>query len=151
MKRLHIHISVEDLEKSKSFYTALFGMEPTKDKGDYAQWLVDDPAVNFAISKGKDKSGLNHLGLQVDSDAEVQELEERLQSAGVSGEKQKEAVCCYAKSNKYWVQDPQGIIWENYHTMEQMELFGGDSFTGGEECCQPTFATNGKWSTGGSC
>ena len=151
MKRLHIHISVEDLEKSKAFYTALFGMEPTKDKGDYAQWLVDDPAVNFAISKGKDKVGLNHLGLQVDSDEAVQELEDRLQSAGVSGEKQKEVVCCYAKSNKYWVQDPQGIIWENYNTMQQMEVFGGDSFTDNNECCTPSFSTNAKWSTGGSC
>ncbi|MDF1883759.1 VOC family protein [Sulfurimonas sp. SAG-AH-194-C21] len=151
MKRLHIHISVEDLEKSKMFYSALFGMEPTKDKEDYAQWLVDDPAVNFAISTAKEEKGLNHLGLQVDSDEEVQELEERLQAAGVSGEKQKEAVCCYAKSTKYWVQDPEGIIWENYHTMEQMELFGGDSFTGGEGCCTPSFSTNGQWSTGNKC
>jgi len=151
MKRLHIHISVENLEKSRNFYTALFGMEPIKSKDDYVQWLVDDPAVNFAISTGNEKKGLNHLGLQVDTDEAVQELENRLQSAGVSGEKQKEAVCCYAKSNKYWVQDPEGIIWENYHTMEQMELFGGDSFTGGLGCCEPTFSTSGKWSTGGSC
>lgn len=151
MKRLHIHISVDDIEKSKKFYTALFGVEPTKDKKDYAQWLADDPAVNLAISSGKETKGLNHLGLQVDSDEAVQELDDRLQSAGVSGEKQKEAVCCYAKSNKCWVQDPEGIIWENYHTMEQMELFGGDEFTGGEGCCTPTFSTNGQWSTGGSC
>lgn len=151
MKRLHIHISVENLEKSCKFYTALFGMEPTKLKEDYAQWLVDEPAVNMAISTGGDKKGLNHLGLQVDSDDAVQTLEDRLQEAGVSGEKQKEAVCCYAKSNKYWVQDPEGIIWENYHTMEQRELFGGDSFTGGTGCCQPSFSTNAKWSTGGTC
>lgn len=151
MKRLHIHISVEDLEKSIKFYTALFGMEPTKRKEDYAQWLVDDPAVNMAISSDRDKKGLNHLGLQVDSDEAVQELEERLQAAGVSGEKQNEAVCCYAKSNKYWVQDPEAIIWENYHTMDQVEVFGGDSFTGGVGCCQPSFSTNGQWSTEGSC
>lgn len=151
MKRLHIHISVEDLEKSIKFYSALFGMEPTKLKEDYAQWLVDDPAVNMAISSGRDKKGLNHLGLQVDNDEAVQELEERLQTAGVSGEKQKEAVCCYAKSNKYWVQDPEGIIWENYHTMEQVEVFGGDSFTGGIGCCQPSFSANGQWSTERSC
>ena len=151
MKRLHIHISVEDLEKSIKFYTALFGMEPTKLKEDYAQWLVDDPAVNMAISSGRDKKGLNHLGLQVDSDEAVQELEERLQAAGVSGEKQNEAVCCYAKSNKYWVQDPESIIWENYHTMDQVEVFGGDSFTGGMGCCQPSFSTNGQWSTDRSC
>jgi catechol 2,3-dioxygenase-like lactoylglutathione lyase family enzyme len=151
MKRLHIHVSVEDLQKSEKFYTALFGIKPTKVKDDYIQWLVDEPAVNFAISVSDEReTGLNHLGLQVDTDDEVQELEERLQSAGVSGEKQAEAVCCYAKSNKYWVQDPQGLIWENYNTMEQMEVFGGDSFTGGSECCKPTFSTNSKWSTGGS-
>lgn len=151
MKRLHIHISVEDLEKSRKFYSALFGIEPTKVKDDYMQWLVDDPAVNFAISLGGEKKGLNHLGIQVDSDEAVQELETRLVEAGISGEKQDDAACCYAKSNKYWVQDPENIIWENYHTMEQMEVFGGDSFTGGEGCCQPSFSQNGKWSTGGSC
>ncbi|MDQ7045786.1 MAG: ArsI/CadI family heavy metal resistance metalloenzyme [Sulfurimonas sp.] len=152
MKRLHLHISVEDLEKSRTFYTALFGVEPTKVKDDYMQWLVDEPAVNLAISLGSDtKKGLNHLGIQVDSDEEVQELETRFKDAGISGEKQDEAVCCYAKSKKYWVEDPQNIIWENYHTMEQMEIFGGDSFTGGESCCEPTFSKNSKWSTGGSC
>lgn len=151
MKRLHIHISVENIEKSIKFYTALFGMKPTKLKEDYAQWLVDDPAVNMAISSGRDKKGLNHLGLQVDSDEAVQELEERLQAAGILGEKQDEAVCCYAKSNKYWVQDPEAIIWENYHTMDQVEVFGGDSFTGGVGCCQPSFSANGQWSTDKSC
>lgn len=151
MKRLHIHISVEDLEKSIKFYTALFGMEPTKCKEDYAQWLVDDPAVNMAISSGRGNKGLNHLGLQVDSDEAVQEIEERLQAAGVIGEKQQEAVCCYAKSNKYWVQDPEAIIWENYHTMEQADIFGGDSFTGGIGCCQPSFGTTGQWSTEECC
>lgn len=151
MKRLHLHISVEDLEKSRVFYSALFGMEPTKIKDDYLQWLVDEPAVNLAISKANGKKGLNHLGIQVDSEEAVEELEKRLTDAGVSGEKQDEAACCYAKSKKYWVQDPEDIIWENYHTMEQMELFGGDSFTGGEGCCQPSFSKNGAWSTKGSC
>lgn len=148
MKRLHIHISVDDLEQNRAFYTALFGMEPTKVKEDYLQWLVDDPAVNFAISAGRDKVGLNHLGLQVDSEEEVERVENRLIAAGVMGQAQDEAVCCYAKSRKYWVQDPQDVIWENYHTMEQVELFGGDSFTGGTGCCEPKFSKNGQWSTG---
>ena len=151
MKRLHIHISVDDLEKSRAFYTALFGTEPTKVKEDYLQWLVDDPAVNFAVSKGRSRTGLNHLGLQFDSDEAVAETEARLTAAGITGEKQSGAQCCYAESNKYWVQDPQGVIWENYHTMEQIELFGGDAFTGGAGCCEPTFSKNGKWSTGGGC
>lgn len=151
MKRLHIHISVDDLDKSRAFYTALFGAEPTKEKSDYLQWLIDDPAVNFAISKGRSKRGLNHLGLQFDSDEAVAETEARLVAAGIAGEKQSDAQCCYAASNKYWVQDPQEVIWENYHTMEQIEVFGGDAFTGGVGCCQPTFSENGKWSTAGGC
>ena len=148
MKRVHIHISVEDLEKNKNFYTAVFGAEPTKEKDDYIQWLLDDPALNFAISSGREKHGLNHLGIQVDSEEAVIEVEKRLEDAGILGEKQDEAACCYAKSKKYWVQDPQDIIWENYHTMEQIELFGGDDFTGGVGACEPTFAKSGKWSTG---
>ena len=151
MKRLHIHISVEDLEKSKIFYTALFGMEPTKEKEDYIQWLVDEPAVNMAISTGHDNLGVNHLGLQVDSDEDLAEIETRLQDANIAGEKQEEAKCCYAFSKKYWTQDPQNVIWENYHTMEQIEVFGGDDFTGGMGCCEPSTSDNGKWSTPGSC
>ena len=151
MKRLHIHISVDDLNKSRSFYTALFGMEPTKVKEDYLQWLVDDPAVNFAISTGRAEKGLNHLGMQVDSDEYVEEIEARLAAAGMAGERQEAAQCCYARSNKFWAEDPQGVIWENYHTMEQIELFGGDAFTGGAGCCNPTFSKNGKWSTAASC
>jgi catechol 2,3-dioxygenase-like lactoylglutathione lyase family enzyme len=149
MKRLHLHISVTDLDENRRFYTALFGMEPTKVKEDYLQWLVDDPALNFAISTGKAKIGLNHLGLQVDSDDALGAIEARLQAAGIDGEKQEAATCCYARSNKYWVVDPQQIIWEQYHTMEQAELFGGDAFTGGVGCCEPTLSENGKWSTGG--
>ncbi|MFT5662348.1 MAG: catechol 2,3-dioxygenase-like lactoylglutathione lyase family enzyme [Sulfurimonas sp.] len=148
MKRVHIHISVDDLEKNKIFYTAVFGHEPTKEKDDYIQWLLDDPAVNFAISSGREKHGLNHLGIQVDSEEAVVEVEKRLEDAGILGEKQDEAACCYAKSKKYWVQDPQDIIWENYHTMEEIELFGGDEFTGGVGACEPSFTKNGKWSTG---
>ena len=149
MKRLHLHISVKDLEKNRQFYTTLFGSEPTKVKEDYLQWLLDDPYVNFAISSGRDKIGLNHLGIQVDSDEALEVIEQRLLAGNVMGEKQEEAACCYASSKKYWVEDPQNIIWENYHTMEQIEVFGGDSFTGGVGCCTPSFSKDGKWSTGG--
>jgi catechol 2,3-dioxygenase-like lactoylglutathione lyase family enzyme len=148
MKRLHIHISVKDLQESKKFYTALFGMEPTKEKEDYVQWLVDEPAVNMAISSGRGKFGLNHLGLQVDSDEALEAIEQRLEKAQIGGEKQDEAQCCYASSKKYWIEDPQNIIWENYHTMEQIEFFGGDAFTGGTGCCTPSFSENKKYSKG---
>lgn len=151
MKRLHIHISVKDLNESRQFYTALFGCEPTKIKEDYLQWMLDDPYINFALSTGRANVGLNHLGLQLESDDEVDVIEKRLKNANIRGEKQEEAQCCYAESKKYWVQDPQSVIWENYHTMQQIDLFGGDSFTGGTGCCTPTFSINGKWSTGGGC
>jgi catechol 2,3-dioxygenase-like lactoylglutathione lyase family enzyme len=149
MKRLHIHISVENLNENRRFYTALFGQEPTTVKADYLQWLVDEPAVNFALSAGRAKKGLNHLGLQVDSDEALEAIEARFNAAGVTGEKQEEAQCCYARSNKYWAEDPQGVIWEQYRTMEQVELFGGDAFTGGTGCCEPAFSANGTWRTGG--
>jgi len=151
VKRLHIHISVEDLEKSHNFYTAMFGQEPTKVKEDYIQWLVDEPAVNFAISTGAQQKGLNHLGIQYESDAALEAAEARLKAAGITGKSQEEAACCYATSNKYWVQDPSQIIWESYHTMEQIEVFGGDEFTGGTGCCTPTFSKNGAWSTSQEC
>jgi catechol 2,3-dioxygenase-like lactoylglutathione lyase family enzyme len=151
MKRLHLHISVKDLEKNRQFYTTLFGSEPTKIKEDYLQWLLDDPYINFAISSGRDKIGLNHLGIQVDSDEALNVIEQRLKDGNIVGEKQDGAQCCYASSKKYWVEDPQNIIWENYHTMEQIEVFGGDEFTGGTGCCQPSFSKNAQWSTGGSC
>jgi len=87
----------------------------------------------------------------VDSDEALAEIEDRLLAAKIAGEKQEEAVCCYAESKKYWVQDPQNVVWENYHTMNDVEYFGGDSFTGGNACCEPTFSKNGQWSAGGSC
>lgn len=149
MKRLHIHISVNNLNESRRFYSALFGMEPTSVRSDYLQWLVDEPAINFAISTGRAETGLNHLGLQFDSDEAVASVQTRLEAAGVRGEQQSRAQCCYARSNKYWAEDPQGVIWEQYHTTERIELFGGDAFTGGRGCCEPTFSENGQWRTGG--
>ncbi|MBL4730712.1 MAG: glyoxalase/bleomycin resistance/dioxygenase family protein [Sulfurimonas sp.] len=148
MNKLHMHISVKDLEKSRLFYTALFGHEPTKVKDDYLQWVLENPSVNFALSLSDSKEGLNHIGIQYDSDEAVEAAEKRLKDVNILGEKQEEALCCYAKSNKYWVEDPSKLVWENYHTMEEAEMFGGDSFTGGQNCCEPTFSKNGKWSAG---
>ena len=151
MKRLHLHISVKDLEESRRFYTALFGAEPTEVKCDYLQWLLDDPYINFAISTGRTKEGLNHLGIQVENVEDLDAVEKRLVDARILGEKQESAQCCYAQSRKYWVQDPQNVIWENYHTSEQIEVFGGDGFTGGVGCCEPSFSDNAQWSTSKGC
>jgi len=151
MKRLHIHMSVKDLDKNRTYYTALFGVEPTKIKEDYIQWLVDEPAINFAISTNKEELGINHLGIQVDSDEALEVIEKRLEAVNIEGQKQEEAQCCYASSKKLWSLDPQNTIWETYHTMEQIEVFGGDNFTGGEGCCTPKVSENGMWATGGGC
>ena len=124
MKRLHVHVSVPDLQGSINFYNTLFGTEPTVAKDDYAKWMLDDPAVNFAISVGHGKKGINHLGLQFDSDEAVNDIQGRLEKAHISGMEQKNADCCYANSNKYWTVDPAGIPWEQFHTLADIPSFG---------------------------
>lgn len=127
MKRFHVHVSVKDLDESIRFYTSLFGAPPSVAKPDYAKWMLDDPRVNFAISHQKCGStvGLNHLGLQVDSADELGELESRFATAGLAGVQEHGASCCYAQSDKTWLQDPQGIAWENFHTLGSVPVFGG--------------------------
>lgn len=124
MKRLHIHVSVPDLQQSIHFYRALFNQAPSVTKDDYAKWMLDDPAVNFAISTGRSKSGVNHLGLQFDSDEEIIAVQERLDSAHILGRQETNANCCYANSNKYWTIDPSGIPWEQFHTLSEIPIFG---------------------------
>jgi catechol 2,3-dioxygenase-like lactoylglutathione lyase family enzyme len=127
MKRFHVHVSVKDLPESIRFYSKLFGAEPSVTKSDYAKWMLDDPRVNFAISHNKcgSTTGLNHLGLQVDSEEELSALETRFAAAGLGGVEEHGATCCYAKSDKTWLQDPQGIAWENFHTLGSVPVFGG--------------------------
>ena len=109
MKRLHIHIGVEKLDESIRFYSALFGAAPIKTKPDYAKWLLDDPRVNFAISTRAQNKGVDHLGIQVDDDAELTEMRERLKGGDMAVADEGETVCCYARSEKSWIQDPSGI------------------------------------------
>jgi catechol 2,3-dioxygenase-like lactoylglutathione lyase family enzyme len=110
MKRFHAHVIVNDLDSSVRFYSTLFGTEPVVLKADYAKWMLDDPRVNFAITAGAAVTGLDHLGLQVDSDEELAIIAERLDAAGRSVVKQENATCCYARGNKGWVSDPSGIL-----------------------------------------
>lgn len=128
MKRFHVHVAVKDLESSIRFYSALFGAEPTLSKSDYAKWMVEDPRINFAISQRGEQVGVNHLGLQVDSDDELEALRGQAESADLSASAQS-GTCCYARSNKYWYTDPQGVAWETYHTLAQVEFFGSDNNT----------------------
>ena len=126
MKRLHVHVAVEDLQGSIGFYSALFGAEPTVTKADYAKWMLDDPRVNFAISARGRGKGLDHLGIQVDSAEELGEVAARLTAADQSIFAQEKANCCYAVGDKAWVTDPQGIAWESFHTLEDIPLYGTD-------------------------
>ncbi len=126
MKRFHIHIAVDDLEQNVRFYTALFQAEPTVLEADYAKWMLDDPRINFAISDRGSKSGLDHLGIQVDSNQELESVQQGLVSADLPIATQKQAACCYAQSDKYWTVDPQGIAWEAFHSLNAIPLFGAD-------------------------
>ncbi len=120
MKRFHVHVAVHDLKQSVRFYSALFGAQPSVEKPDYAKWMLEDPRVNFAISTRASKPGLDHLGIQAEDGAELEELGLRLAQADVAVLPQKGAACCYAKSDKYWTIDPQGVHWESYHTLESV-------------------------------
>ncbi len=141
MKRFHVHVSVDDLEANIRFYSTVFGQQPTVVKGDYAKWMIEDPRINFAVSQRGQQAGLNHLGFQVESDEELAELRSRAASADVALLDQTNASCCYAKSNKYWVMDPQGVPWETYNTLDSIPTFGEDTVSqakaGEGACCVP--------------
>ena len=147
MKRFHIHLGVEKLDEAIRFYTALFGAGPVKRKPDYAKWLLEDPRVNFAISTRAKRNGMDHLGIQVEDEQELTELRERLKAADMAVVDEGETVCCYARSDKSWIQDPIGIPWEPYRTMEDAQLFAETACTpetmGTPNCCEPTEKTTG--------
>ncbi len=141
MKRLHIHVGVENLDQSVRFYSALFGTEPIKQKPDYAKWMLDNPHVNFAIST-RAETGVNHLGIQVDEESELSELRERMKKADLAVVDEGETVCCYARSEKSWVHDPAGIPWETYRTMEDAEIFKAAK-PQDSGCCAPEEQASG--------
>ena len=127
MKRLHVHVSVDDLSRSIGFYSALFASEPTVVKSDYAKWMLEDPRVNFAISTRGRTPGLDHLGIQVETGDELQEVYARLRQAGGNIIEQGQTACCYAKSEKSWIDDPAGIAWETFHTTGESTDYGDGS------------------------
>jgi catechol 2,3-dioxygenase-like lactoylglutathione lyase family enzyme len=127
MKRFHVHLGVPDLAESVRFYSNLFGMAPAVEKPDYAKWMLDDPRVNFAISQRGARVGLNHLGLQAESETELAGLRTQFDAADAASVRDEHAVsCCYARSNKHWVRDPQGIAWEAFHSLGAVAYFDGD-------------------------
>lgn len=137
MKRFHIHIGVEKLDEAICFYSALFGAAPVKAKPDYAKWMLDDPCVNFAISTRANKKGVDHLGIQVEEESELNELRSRLEKADMTVLEEGATTCCYARSDKSWVQDPVGIPWETYRTMEDAHLFSERAGDADGACCVP--------------
>jgi hypothetical protein len=145
MKRFHVHLHVTDLAHSIAFYSKLFAAQPTRVETDYAKWMLEDPRINFAISTRGQKPGLNHLGFQVDDASELADLKTRAQSADMALLDEGNTTCCYARSEKHWVTDPQGIAWEHFHTLENIPVFNEHAAPGG--CCTPA----GAGGTASSC
>jgi hypothetical protein len=144
MKRFHVHISVQDLDANVRFYSAVFRKPPTVLKPDYAKWMLDDPRVNFAISKRGLKPGIDHLGVQVESEAELTELRDQVAAAEIAALDQPNSECCYARSDKYWITDPQGVAWETFHTLDTVLVYGGTLRPDAEACCSPAPATSSQ-------
>jgi len=141
MKRMHVHVSVANLDQSIKFYSTLFAAAPTVTKTDYAKWMLDDPRVNFAISERQDISGVQHLGIQAESEAELAEVYERLGRAEAPVIEEKATTCCYAKSDKQWINDPQGIAWETFLTHGESTVYGSERpaipVKEAANCCEP--------------
>ena len=153
MKRFHVHVSVEKLDESMRFYTSLFGTAPTVVQPDYAKWMLEEPRINFAISQRGHQLGVNHLGLQVDSDDELKAMRGQMAAADTGLVEQTGAACCYARSDKYWVTDPQGVAWETFHTLETVPMFGEDTRTSAVQgaCCIPLAASESQDQAGACC
>jgi catechol 2,3-dioxygenase-like lactoylglutathione lyase family enzyme len=144
MKRFHVHVAVENLDDSVRFYSDLFGLPPTVERTDYAKWMIEEPRLNFAISARGHRPGVNHLGFQAEDAEELAELGARAADAAGAAVLRETAVeCCYAKGNKYWVIDPQGLAWEHFQTLGEVPIFGEDHSMkqdDGTPCCIPLHA-----------
>lgn len=142
MKRFHVHMHVDNLAKNIAFYSAMFDQPPTRTEVDYAKWMLTDPPVNFAISTRGATTGIDHLGIQVDSEVELDTLKARATKADMALLDEGETTCCYARSNKYWVTDPQGMAWEQFLPLGIISVFREGAAhipekTGPATCCTP--------------
>jgi catechol-2,3-dioxygenase len=144
MKRFHVHVGVGNLAESIRFYNTLFGAEPTVLESDYAKWMLDDPRVNFAISQREASAGVRHLGIQVESRVELDDVYSRLERAERPVLNEGATACCYAKSEKRWIADPQGVSWETFLTFGESTTYGGGleptAARAAKRCCEPTQA-----------
>jgi len=134
MKRFHVHVHVTDLDKNIAFYSAMFDQQPARTESDYAKWMLTDPPVNFAISTRGTAAGVDHLGIQVESQEELAGLRSNAAKADMALLDEGETSCCYARSDKYWVTDPQGVAWEQFHTLESIPVFSEQPAQAGA-CC----------------
>ena len=145
MKRFHVHAHVADLQASIAFYAKLFSAEPTRIESDYAKWMLDDPRINFAISTRGGKPGVDHLGIQTDTEEELVALKQQAQAADMTLLDVGETSCCYARSDKYWLTDPQGIAWEQFHTLGNIPVFSEKATEASDaSACCATAAPRGK-------
>ena len=131
MKRMHIMLKVNDLNESIEFYSTLFGVVPTKQREDYAKWMLEDPRVNFSIAEREGAKGIEHLGIEAESEEELLELRSNIDRTHGLIRNEGETTCCYANSDKSWVSDPQGVEWEAFHTFGESESYG----TKEKACC----------------
>lgn len=131
MKRMHVMLKVNNLNESVEFYSSLFGVAPTKQKEDYAKWMLDDPRVNFAIAEREGAKGIEHLGIEAESEEELQELRSNIDRTHGLARDEGETTCCYANSDKTWIADPQGVEWEAFRTFGESEEYGVEE----EACC----------------
>jgi hypothetical protein len=154
MKRFHVHVSVEDIGVGIRFYSEMFGTAPTVCKPDYAKWMLDDPRVNFAISNRAHTVGVNHLGIQAESNEELAHAHQQMEAAGAVTE-QPGTSCCYTRSDKYWITDPAGIAWEAFHSLGDVPTYnGGLSGHHADACCVPVApvrSTDGASTTNNPC
>jgi hypothetical protein len=139
MKRFHVHLHVDDLGRSIGFYSRLFAAEPARVESDYAKWMLQDPPVNFAISTRGSQPGIDHLGIQTDDPAELAGMKARAEAADLALLDEGQTTCCYARSEKHWITDPQGIAWEHFHTLADIPVFNEAAPTAGAAaaCCAP--------------
>jgi predicted enzyme related to lactoylglutathione lyase len=152
MKRFHVHVSVSDLSQSIRFYSQLFDSKPDVQKSDYAKWMLDDPRINFAISTHLQPVGVNHLGFQVETHEELRGMQSQLRTADAKMIQEDEQLCCYARSDEYWVTDPTGIAWETFHTLSSIPVYGEETavFNHGA-CCAPIITGEPKADGRASC
>lgn len=135
MKRFHVHLHVADLDESIGFYTKLFAAEPMRVEGDYAKWILDDPRLNFAISTRGAQPGIDHLGFQTEDAEELEALKARAEAADMTLLDEGETTCCYARSEKHWITDPQGIAWEHFHPLGNIPVFSEAQKAGAATAC----------------